>query len=89
MTLIRNLTPSPYDLAPGVILPANGEVETDQLPVWLVETLKLTSGIEVVEVVDTDDEIDQWRKLYTEATGKKPHHLWKIPRLMAEIENAG
>ena len=88
MTLIRNLTPAPYDLAPGVILPANGEVETDQIPAWLVETLKLTTGVEVVEVVP-DDEIEQWRTLYTEATGKKPHHLWKIPRLMAEIENAG
>lgn len=85
MTLIRNLTPSPYDLAPGVVLPANGEVETDQLPEWLVETLKLTQGI---EVVSTDDELDQWRKLYTDATGKKPHHLWKIPRLMAEIDGA-
>lgn len=88
MTLIRNLTPAPYDLAPGVILPANGEVETDKLPEWLVETLKLTPGVEVIEVVETD-ELDQWRKLYTDATGNKPHHLWKIPRLMQEIENHG
>lgn len=85
MTLIRNLTPSPYDLAPGVTLPANGEVDAD-LPDWLVETLKLLPGVEVVAIVD--DEIDQWRKLYTDATGNKPHHLWKIPRLMAEIEQA-
>jgi len=86
LTLIRNLTSSPYDLAPGVILPANGEVDTD-LPDWLVEALRAAPGVEIVEIV-ANDEIESWRKLYTDATGKKPDGRWSVARLMTEIERA-
>ena len=87
MTLIRNLTTAPYDLAPGVVLPANGEVDAD-LPDWLVETLKVLPGVEVVAVVP-DSDLEQWRGLYTEATGKKPDGRWSVARLMEEIERVG
>jgi len=88
MTKIRNLTGSPYDLAPGVILPAFGEVDAD-LPDYLVEILTAVPGVEVVTLVPDEDPLDQWRALYTETTGKKPHHLWKEARLIEEIEKHG
>ena len=87
MTKIRNLTGSPYDLAPGVILPAFGEVDAD-LPEYILEVLNAVPGVEVVALTPDADPLDEWRKMYTDLTGKKPHHLWKEERLIAEIEKA-
>lgn len=90
MTKIRNLTGSPYDLAPGVILPAFGEVEVD-LPEYIMEVLNAVPGVEVdtVTVVPDADPLDQWRALYKETTGKKPDGRWSEERLIAEIEAHG
>ncbi len=87
MTKIRNLTGAPYDIAPGVILPAFGEVDTD-LPGYIVEILALSAAIEIVTITADDDPLDQWRDLYKEATGKDADKRWSEKRLIEEIEKA-
>lgn len=37
---------------------------------------------------EPDAEIERLRSEYTDLTGKKPHHLWKAPRLQTEIDKA-
>lgn len=88
MTKIRNLTGSPYDLAPGVILPAFGEVDAD-LPDYLVEILTAVPGVEVVTLVPDEDPLDQWRALYRDTTGKDADRRWSEKRLIEEIEKHG
>lgn len=85
MTKIRNLTGSPYDLAPGVILPAFGEVDAD-LPDYMLEILNASPGVEVV--LTTAEPLDEWRKMYHELTGKDPDGRWSEKRLIEEIEKA-
>jgi len=85
MTKIRNLTGSPYDLAPGVILPAFGEVDAD-LPDYLVDILSAVPGVEVV--VTTAEPLEEWRKMYHELTGKDADKRWSEKRLIEEIEKA-
>lgn len=80
---VKNLTPSPFDLGPGVILPAYGEVEVESLDPILLEALR-SSGAVVLR--ESAEGIEYWRDTYETMTGKKPHHLWKVPRLKAEIE---
>jgi len=36
----------------------------------------------------SEAEIQRLRAEYTELTGKKPHHLWREPRLQEEIDKA-
>lgn len=88
MTKIRNLTGVPYDLSPGVILPAFGEVETD-LPLYLLEILALSPAVEIVTITADEDPLDQWRALYRDATGKDADKRWNEARLIKEIEKAG
>lgn len=85
MTKIRNLTGSPYDLAPGVILPAFGEVDAD-LPDYMLEILNASPGVEVV--LTTAEPLDEWCKMYHELTGKDPDGRWSEKRLIEEIEKA-
>ena len=35
-----------------------------------------------------NDEVKRLRAEYTDLTGKRPHHLWKAPRLQSEIDTA-
>lgn len=83
MISIKNLTPSPYDLGPGVILPAYGEVEVESLDPMLLEALRSSPAVTISE---SSESLEYWRDTYETMTGKKPHHLWKMPRLKAEIE---
>lgn len=87
MTKIRNLTGSPYDLAPGVILPAFGEVDAD-LPDYMLDILNASPGVEVLTLTPDEDPIDQWRALYKETTGKDADKRWSEKRLIEEIEKA-
>lgn len=88
MTKIRNLTGVPYDLAPGVILPAFGEVETDVIPDYHLEALAMSPAIEIITITPDEDPLDQWRKLYRDTTGKEPGARWDEARLIKEIEKA-
>lgn len=88
MTKIKNLIGSPLDIETTTgprILPAYGEIEAELAPGYL-EAIGAAPYIEVIAV--GDDPLEQWRALYTETTGKKPHHLWKEARLIEEIEKA-
>lgn len=83
MISVKNLTPSPFDLAPGVILPAFGEVEVETLDPIHLAALRVSPAVVVTE---SSESLDYWRDTYETLTGKKPHHLWKLPRLKTEIE---
>lgn len=85
MTKIRNLTGSPYDLAPGVILPAFGEVDAD-LPDYMLEILAASPGVEVV--VTAAEPLEEWRKMYHELTGKDADKRWSEETLISKIEKA-
>lgn len=91
MTKIKNLIGSPLDIetvSGPRVLPAYGEIEAELAPGYL-EAIGAAPYIEVIVVAPEpeDGDLEQWRTLYTETTGKKPHHLWKAPRIMTEIEN--
>lgn len=83
MFTVKNLTPSPFDLCPGVILPAYGEVEVELLDSILLVALRESPAVTISE---SSESLEYWRDTYETLTGKKPHHLWKMPRLKAEIE---
>lgn len=84
MVKITNLTSTPRDLY----------VTDGRIPIGPGETLDVELDPRIEEYylsssmweISAEDEIETWRIMYTELTGKKPDMRWKIPRLMEEID---